>query len=185
MNKCLIVLPLCLLASCATYQNKKSAINVLGGVRSLDNDDFEDLGNPVTYGVDALIGVTHGGLGIEGAYLRSEDDDDGDVLGGSGDAELVTDEVSVGLRNTWNCDAALQPYIGAGAAWTSVNLETDTFDDDDSVVAPYLHGGLGWQFGSFQIGIDGRILFGSDFDLNDNSTDLDYYQLAGTLGFTW
>ncbi len=150
--------PMVLLAGCASDQRPKSAINVLGGMRTIDNNDFEDVDDPIVWGGELLIGINRRGLGIEGGYMRAEDDDDVTFFGNSGDGEIVTDELYVGVRNTWNTEEVIQPYIGAGVSWVGTKIDVDSgFDDDDNSVAGYAHAGVAFQFQSFQVGLDRRV----------------------------
>ena len=165
-------------AGCATYSKPKSAVNAFGGIRSVENSDFDDVDDPVVYGAELLIGLTNQGLGIEGGYARAEKEESG--------FDLETDELYVGLRNTWNTDSTVQPYVGAGATWMDANAsESGGFDDDDSSAAAYARAGVGFQFQQFQIGVDARAMIGSDFEIDDEDTDLDYFQLLAFIGFSW
>jgi hypothetical protein len=183
--KTLSLLLLIVLASgCATYSKPKSAINAFYGVRSLENDDFDDIDDATVWGGELLLGITSQGLGIEGGYANAEQDGGPLFSGSSGNVE--TDEFYVGLRNTWNTDSVFQPYIGAGAAWLDANAESSGgFDDDDDSAAAYARAGLGWQFTNFQIGVDGRVLLGTDFEFDSNDTDLDYLQILAFIGWSF
>jgi hypothetical protein len=171
--------------SCQTYSKKKHAINALGGIRSLENEDFDDVDDATVWGVEGLFGVNDQGLGIEGGYMRA-DQDGGPLFSGTGSSQIETDELFVGLRNTWGVDSALQPYIGAGAAWLDANADSSGgFDDDDSSTAGYVHAGLGWQFEHIQIGVDARVLLGTDLNFDDEDSDLDYLQALAFVGWSF
>jgi hypothetical protein len=181
----LLLLLVVLCAGCQTYQTKKSAINGYAGIRSLENDDFDEIDDATVFGVEGLIGLTYTGLGIEGGYMNAEQDG-GPLFSGAGSSNVDTEELYVGLRNTWNTDYTFQPYVGAGAAWLDANAKSSGgFDDDDNSAAAYAHAGLGWQFTNFQIGVDGRVLLGTDFEFDSNDTDLDYLQLAAFIGWSF
>jgi hypothetical protein len=172
-------------AGCETYQTRKSAINAFGGVRSLENDDFDDVDDATVLGGELLLGLTYSGLGIEGGYAHAKADG-GPLFSGTGSSDVETEELYVGLRETWNTDAVFQPYIGGGVSWLDANAEASSgFDDSDNSVAGYARAGLGWQFSSIQFGVDGRAMFGSDFEIDDEDTDLDYFQLLAFVGFSW
>lgn len=186
MKYSLMLVPLFLLASCVSDQRPKSAINVLGGLRTTNNNDFDEAGDPIVWGGELVLGLNRRGLSIEGGYMRAEDDDDVTIFSSSGDGEVVTNEIYVGLRNTWNTDQPLQPYIGAGVSWVDTTVDVDgSFSDDDDSIAGYAHAGLAYQFQSFQIGVDGRVLFASDLEFQGEESDIDYRQIAAFIGFSW
>lgn len=174
-----------LCAGCQTYQKPKSAINVFGGVRSLENEDFDDVDDATVWGAEGLLGLNNQGLGLEGGYARAEQDG-GPLFSGTGSTDVRTDELFVGLRNTWNTDSRFQPYIGAGAAWLDANAENSSgFDDDDNSAGAYARAGLGWQFEHIQIGVDGRVMLGTDFEFDNEDTDLDYLQILAFIGWSF
>jgi hypothetical protein len=118
-------------------------------------------------------------------YARAEQDG-GPLFTGTGSSDVETDELYVGLRQTWNTDSRLQPYLGAGAAWLDAQAENSSgFKDDDHSAAAYVRAGLGWQFEHFQVGVDVRALLGSNFDFDNSDTDLDYLQLLGSIGWSF
>ena len=180
-----IALLIALTASCQTYSMKKHAINGLGGVRSLENEDFDEVDDATVWGVEGLLGLNNQGTGLEGGYMRA-DQDGGPFFGGTGSSQVETDELFIGLRQTWFTDSMFQPYVGAGGAWLDANAEEEGgFDDDDNSTAAYARGGVGWQFTNFQIGLDGRVLLGTDFEFDDNDTDLDYLQILAFIGWSF
>lgn len=184
--KTLWLLPwIALCAGCTTYETKKSAINAFYGVRSLENDDFNDIDDATVFGVEGLLGLTNTGLGIEGGYARAEQDG-GPLFSGTGSSDVESDELFVGLRQTWNTDDTFQPYVGAGASWLDARAETSGgFTDDDHSAAGYVRAGIGWQFDHFQIGVDGRALVGSNFEFDSEDTDLDYLQILAFVGWSF
>lgn len=180
-----LVLLVVLCAGCTTYTTKKNAVNAFGGIRSLENDDFDEVDDATVWGAEGLLGLTYEGLGLEGGYARAEQDG-GPLFSGTGSSNVDTDEIYVGLRQTWNTDSTVQPYVGAGAAWLDANAEnTNGFKDDDHSAAGYVRAGLGFQFTQFQIGIDGRALLGTDLEFEDQDTDLDYLQLLAFIGWSF
>jgi hypothetical protein len=182
----LLLVPLFVLASCNADQPKKSAINVLGGMRTANNNDFDEVDDPIVWGGELLIGLNRRGLGVEGGYMRAEDDDDVTIFSGSGDGEVVTNELFAGVRNTWNTDKPWQPYIGGGVSWVDTAVDVDgSFSDDDDDIAPYARAGIGYQFNGFQVGLDARVLFATDMEFNGEESDIDYRQIVATLGWSW
>ena len=185
MKTVAIALLIALTASCQTYSKPKHAINAFGGIRSLENADFDEVDDATVWGAEGLLGVNNQGLGIEGGYAHA-DQDGGPLFSGTGSSEVETDELYVGLRNTWGVDSNLQPYIGAGAAWLDANADSSGgFDDDDNSAAAYARAGIGWQFEHFQVGVDARVLLGTDFEFDDEDTDLDYLQALAFIGWSF
>jgi hypothetical protein len=87
-------------------------------------------------------------------------------------------------------DARVQPYVGAGFSAINAKAEIDQgpahAKDDDTSAAAYAHIGVLVPLGaSFHVGVDARILFGSDIELEGFDTDADYQQLAFLLGWSW
>lgn len=97
-------------------------------------------------------------------------------------------ELYGGFRKTFFREGALRPYLGAGLSLVSVAEEDETvigsLDDDDASAGLYVHGGLELAVGdAFSLGLDARVLTGTDVELFGVSTDADYTQFA--LFFGW
>jgi hypothetical protein len=160
-------------ASSACLGNGHS-VNAYGGTRFLDSDDWDDLDNPIVYGLDGVLKVDLPWLGVEGGWFHSEEDD-------SGVGELTVDDYFVGLRVTpWKI--LFEPYGSAGVTWVDSGLDAGAADDDDQVLAYYLRVGAAFSIGIVRLGLDGRALFGSDVDLDTIESDVDGYQLAAFVG---
>ena len=83
------VLLIVLCAGCTTYSKKKHAVNAFGGVRSLENSDFDDIDDATVWGAEGLLGLTHSGLGLEGGYAHSEQDG-GPLFSGTGGTDSIS-----------------------------------------------------------------------------------------------
>lgn len=185
MNTLRYLLLIVLCAGCATYQTRKSAVNVYGGVRSLENSDWDEVDDATVWGAEGLLGLNNNGLGLEGGYSHAKQDG-GPLFSGTGSSNVDTDELYLGLRETWNTDSTFQPYIGAGGAWLDANADSSSgFNDDDNSTAAYAHAGLGWQFQHIQVGVDGRILLGSNLEFDNQDSDLDYLQGVVFIGWSF
>ncbi len=150
------------------------SVNAYGGTRFLDADNWDDVDNPIVYGLDGVLKVDLPWLGVEGGWFHSEDD-------ASGTGELTVDDYFVGLRVTpWKI--LIQPYGSVGATWVDSGLDTAAADDDDQVLAYYLRVGAAFTIGIIRLGLDGRALVGSDVDLNAIESDVDGYQLTAFVG---
>ncbi len=183
MRSCVLfaLLGVLFLSSCQTYSKRKHAINAHYGYRSFSDSDFDDVGDQPVYGFEGLLGLTKQGLGLEAGWFPSEEDD---VVSGV-DTSLEVDEFLLGLRNTWNTDDLLQPYIGAGVTYSDVSAEnlSTTANDGDEVWGLYARAGLALAFGIFQVGVDVR--GGASEDGLENDASLEHVQATGFVGLTF
>jgi len=99
------------------------------------------------------------------------------------DVEATTGEVYAGIRKSIG-SAMLRPYIGGGVAYIQSELEASGLGSvDDGSIASYVHVGVSLDIvPGFFIGLDLRILIGSDLDYGPIESDADYEQLALTIG---
>jgi len=173
----------CGLSSCGGH-----SVNLYGGGRSLDSSDFDGVDDHVVYGADAVIQVGPYWLGIEGGYLHSDDDSSSAPAAGLTDVEVDLDEFFIGLRATpWPW--FIKPYFAVGATYLTTDLTAldmgSPVSDDDSSIAAYGRVGAAIEFAFLRFGLDLRAVVGSDLDLIDTGTDVDYYEalLFVGLGF--
>lgn len=173
MSRILCLALLLSLTSCATYSSRKHAVNAMVGTRSYD-DVPSDVEGPVVYGLEGLLGLSTSGLGLEGGLNFGEDDG----TDGGDDIELEAAEYFFGLRNTWNTDGLLQPYIGGGLTYLDTDLDIDGASDSDEFWGGYLRAGVGVMLGIFQGGIDLRATAMDE-------SDVSFYQASLFLGLTF
>jgi len=94
-----------------------------------------------------------------------------------------TGEIYGGLRKSFGSDS-VRPYLGGGLSFLRARWESSGFDDDDTTLAAYVHGGIDFLVSqTFFVGLDVRVLFGSDITLGPLDGDADYNQAA--LRFGW
>lgn len=152
--------------------------------RSLDDEFFwTPLEEPSVFGFEYDAYVP-GSLGYEfGMHFANASEQIGGI-----DLESSTFEMNVGGRKTWE-KGNLRPYLGAGLALLATNLDIDNgaYDEGDGSIGCYIHGGAYYKLGSsLTIGADYRMLIGTEIDLPGFvTTDVDYDQLAITLGFAF
>lgn len=180
---------LSLLAACATVpsaavvQNNTAEhsdrIAMLLGVRALGKDDFEPVEKQGTIGFEFSHEKPDAAIGFEvGLQLSGDEDDNGGL-----DTEAGTGELYAGVRKSFG-DESVHPYIGGGIALIAAEVEANGSDDDDVSGAAYAHAGVAFDLAeNFFIGLDARVLFGSDLELGGVDTDADYGQLAFVIGF--
>lgn len=180
-----------LLVSCAAVQSgappaasaspavRENHISFYLGQRNLDEDDWSPVDEQVTLGVEFSQQKPGDMVGWEVGLMGSNDKDH---IAGT-DVEVSTGEVYGGLRKTFGT-GSFRPYIGGGLSFIHLDADvTGIGDDDDSSAAGYVHGGVAFALSeSFFLGLDLRVLFGSDLEIAGFDTDADYGQLALVLG---
>lgn len=152
-----------------------NSVNVYGGVRELEADDFNaaDLDEQTVYGADLVWKINVPFTALEGGILRAEEDASGN--------EITTDEFFVGARITpWTF--LISPYASAGVTYVDSEIQGGGDSASDDVVAYYLRIGAAFTIAMFRIGLDARGLFGSNVEFDSFDTDLDSYQLTAFLG---
>jgi len=150
-----------------------NSVNVYGGVRELDSDDFGSLDEQTVYGADLVWKIGLPFTAIEGGIFRAEED--------SGGTELTTDDYFVGVRITpWTF--LISPYAAAGVTYLDTSIEGSGDSENDDVVAYYLRIGAAVSIAMFRVGLDARGIFGSDVEFDSIDSDLDGYQLTAFIG---
>jgi hypothetical protein len=172
----------CGLSSCLGGGN---SVNLYGGYRALEADDFDDVDDNLVYGVDGVWNVGPWWLGLEGGYLRSEDDSDSASNLGLTDVDLTVDEGFAGVRITpfpW----FIKPYAAVGATYLMVDIDGDqganSVSDDDNSFAGYGRVGAAIELTVLRFGVDFRAVVGSDLGLGGSDTDIDYYEALLFVG---
>lgn len=185
-----VVLVWLALSSCAATKQAPSASSerpeslwgVLLGGRSLDDDvAWDEIESPIVLGFEG--GNVGDPLGYEfGLSLAADSTTEAGVD--------VTDrflELFAGGRLIFG-EGRFLPYLGAGVALVAAEVEGESSgfstSDDDASVGFYGHGGVLFEVGSdFYLGLDARLLTGTELDIFGIETDADYAQLA--LVFAW
>lgn len=157
------------------------------GQRSLDEDDWTPLEDQTAFAIEFAHEPEDSVIGFELGLAGSADDT---IVNGV-DVEARTAELYAGVVKSFlRNKGAVRPYIGGGISLISAEIEASaggqTVDDDDSSVAGYLHGGAAVHLGSaFYLGVDLRVLFGSEVSLFGFDIDADYTQLTAFLGLAF
>jgi hypothetical protein len=167
---------------------------LLGGMRSLDEDEWAPLDDQPTFGIEVDEYNRGDGEGYEfGLLFAGEDDDVLDPYFGLGtfDVESDTLEFYAGWRKTFRAlEEGYHPYIAAGLAVLFTELEISgaglSEDDDDIVPGLYVRLGILWDLDErWRLGLDYRHLFADDADLFGEDLDVDHDQLLLTLGWAF
>jgi hypothetical protein len=178
---------LTLLACCAVPATAGGNINLNLGPREFSDsfwdvvDDQSGSGFTVDFGREnwpvnvAVSWQVSDGEGFESTFPQ--------------ETEAEVEEFSAGF--VWSRKAArsrsklLRPFVGAGVSHVSAELVSLGTVDDDDAIGLYVVGGLLWQLGWLNLGIETRILTGTDIRLFDTKTDADYYQVGLVVGYGW
>jgi hypothetical protein len=163
------------LSSCSS-----TSLSLYYGERSIE-EDTDDISEPPVVGIEAVLGILPFGLGIEVAYFRAEDD--GTEGGLDIDAEIQ--ELAVGLRKTFRESKSIRPYIGGGLSYLDSEITLDDASEDDGTGAYYLHAGVGYHILFFSIGLDYRVVGGTDASFGDEDIDLNYDQITAFIGVSF
>jgi opacity protein-like surface antigen len=159
-------------------------VNFLIANRSLDNDRWDPVSPQPAFGVAVDISPGGGPIAIAfGAQFSArEERDDAYAIG----------EVSVGALWKPRVGGSAYPYLGAGiahvAAAVDLDFEDDDIDtdDDDSSIGWYLNGGVSWRLGErLNLGLDARLMRGTEGELLGIEGDADYLQVGVLIGFGW
>ncbi len=157
-------------------------VNFLLGQRELDDDVWgSDFESQPAFGVQADFGGSQWPvLMAVGLHLSGQSEDYG-----YGDVTVAVAEISFGANWLPLRKGAVRPYLGGG--FESVGLAIDTPYDDtesDSSLGYYVNGGIYWRLGDhFNLGLDLRLLRGTDFDKFGVNANCTQYSLL--LGFGW
>lgn len=180
------------LASCAAVQTKIPAqdssaaranrISLYLGQRDLDEGDWSPVDEQATFGVEFAQEKPGSMVGWEVGLMGSSDDD---TVAGF-DVTGSTSELYGGVRKSFG-EGVVRPYVGGGLAFINGKVDVSGVgDDDDSSAAGYAHGGIDLAVSEVvHLGLDLRLLFGSDITLFGVNGDADYGQLALVLGFAF
>lgn len=150
------------------------------GVRTFDDEDFwipnedQDI-----LGIEYAQDGPENGVGWEVGLAFSRDESNLGAVEWTG----RTGEVYAGLRKSFGHEN-VRPYLGGGLSFLNAEWETSGFSDNDTTLAGYVHGGMEFLASrTFFLGVDLRLLFGSDIELGGFGGDADYRQAAFIFGW--
>jgi hypothetical protein len=145
------------------------------GERNLGEDDWAPVEEQGMLGFEYSQDGSSKAIGWEIGLAGSGDD--------SGPFSGATGEIYGGLRASFG-SSTVRPYIGGGLSFIGVEVDVLGADEDDNSLAGYVHGGVEFLVSpTFFIGLDLRVLFGSEIDIGGVEGDADYGQ--GALTFGW
>lgn len=172
----------------AAAESWEHHVTAMGGQRWLDDDDWDELDEPLVFGVEFDGTDVTSGNGFEVGVLYSNDD--ADI--GPFEAEATTWELYAGYRYTFNPqEEGIHPFLSAGVE--AMNGELDVSgggSEDDTVVGAYGRAGLLWDVSDrLRLGLDYRHLFSDDLEFDNAGGDLeanpDYDQIVFSVGWCY
>ena len=158
-----------------------------------DKDFWEPFDTQMMFGVEVDFAPAKSPIHVALAGSFSTDDTrvSAPFHGATGDVRVGLAEFSAGFLWHPVRHGIVRPYIGGGAVLLGASIDTDIgsfFGDSDTDTSFGFYGNAGVFFKvgeSFNIGVDGRIVRGTDFDFSGLQADADYEQVAMLLGFSW
>jgi hypothetical protein len=166
-----------------------NSINAHGGVRQFESNDYEEVEEPVVYGLDAVVDTSVPWLAVEGGWFHAEDDASSSS-GSSGaplaDVDLGFEDYFLGLRVTpWHF--LIEPYGGIGVNYVDADLDAldgtgTSVGGSDSDFGYYVRLGAAVRLGFIRFGLEGRSALGADVDLGAIDTDADNLQVTAFVG---
>ena len=198
MNRILIPLAL-VFALVPGWATAEGNVNFILGGRALDDDFYRPTEDHGAFGIDFDFGKdswpVHVAIGLHGSAGTEDIYDDCRRCGlhpwlPRGVIESIVGEVSFGVLWRPETDQRLRPYLGGGLALVEATKQADSrfsgVSQDDSSAGLYLNGGLAWRVGRhFNVGLDARLVTGTEVTLFDEKGDADYVQLGLLLGYGW
>ena len=159
--------------------------------RQLDEDLWRPVDQPVAVGA-AYVYEDPETIGYELGLNFARDSESGVFTSSLGalpaSVSFEALEVTAGVRKTFLPDAAIQPFVSAGFAFVTGDIEVEalglTASENDSTAGLYARAGFLVPLGDrFRIGLDAKILRATDVNVSGFSGDVDYEQFG--LVFEW
>ncbi len=163
-------------------------LNLAFGLRSFDEDDWENLADQALFVLDYAEPIQLGNVRLEGG-LRYSCDDSGATLPGGERVELraQTWEVSAGL-NAGVLLGRLRPYVGAGGSLLFVDTKTldasgDVDHGSDETAGGYAKAGLLLQISpKAHFGAEYRMLHAGEVSFGGEDADATSQELVLVFG---
>jgi hypothetical protein len=171
----------------------------LFGSRNLDSD-AEPVEEQDVYGVFALLKQGSWPISFAVGFESSEDTDVGGscVAGFQCEVKGEVTEGYIGIGKVFKKYGTLRPFVGGGLTVLGVK-GTETVlmtgvegDDDDTLLAPYVNGGVFWRLGKwFDLGVGLRYVFFAEATLQPfevfppQERDINYLQYNALIGWGW
>lgn len=183
------LLVLLLPASAGAHALAAVNVNAVVGGRIMDEEEWEPVDNPPALGVNADFGLFGWPVNIALGLHASTAEDRLSAGGSRVDVTETVVDVSAGVIRSWTVAGNIHPYVGGGVAFVQAEKEVDPpgsskLSGDDSSPALYLDWGLTWRLGySFNLGLTGRFVAGTDLSFGDEDFNADHFQGGLILGW--
>lgn len=155
-------------------------------------DQWAPIDEPASFGFEADFGPKKSWVHVALGFNIAADSQQvsSTLFGETGDVGVVFTELSAGFLILPVKKAPVRPYIGGGIVRTFAGVGADwgfgSGGDTDTTFGFYGNAGIYFKVGDvFNIGIDGRIVRGTDVTFAGIETDVDYEQASLLLGFSW
>ena len=160
---------------------------ILGSRTMSSGDDWEPFESQVLFGANVDFGKEGWPIQMVAGVHASVDAETAFGV----DLTATITELSFGVSKIWKVGKNTRPHIGGGAAMVTAALEAElgsfgSTSVDDSSPGFYVDGGVYWRLGRrFNIGVDARVMLGTDIEFYGIKGDANYTQIGLLLGWGW
>ena len=166
---------------------------VLGG-RQLDKDFWEPMDEQSVFQATVDFGKKgwpiHLAVGV-GTSAEEKDNQFNPFTATFDKLTRSVSELSFGVMKIWEPRGNIRPFVGGGLSSVTATFEDDNptigkITQDDTSPGFYVQGGVFWRIGTrFNIGLEARMLRGTDISIGGADGDADYDQFGLVLGWGW
>ncbi|MGK7344846.1 MAG: outer membrane beta-barrel protein [Candidatus Nitrospinota bacterium M3_3B_026] len=180
----------------SAQETPRGNVNVLLGQRNLSSD-WDPVDKQTTFAVEVDFASADWPVNVIFGMAGSVAEEDTTVTVTDGwrlydvnvTLEGKTSEIYGGGRKYFDTGSPMAPYIGAGLSFIKAELSASAggykVSLDDTSAGLFIDGGLVYRVGSFNIGLDLRLLTGTSMEAAGYSTDANYTQAALVIGYGW
>jgi opacity protein-like surface antigen len=166
-----------------------TTVRVQYGLRTQNSDDdWAPTDESDAIGIEVDHRTRDAFVGFEIGTLLADGDED---AGGGVSFKTDFDEIYAGVRKTFDFDDFfLHPYVSLGLTWiqarAALTQGVNQAADDDSSIGAYGRVGVNAVFmENVNVGLEYRLVVGTDLDFFGVSTDTDYGQFGLSVGYSF
>lgn len=167
-------------------------VNFSVALRSLDDEEWAPLSDQIAFGGNADFDVADWPVRLAFALHFS----DKSRRFGQRELQVGFTDLSGGVIYPWDTRGPVTPYVGGSLSVVLVDVDTVLFnpisqqiftdDESDLSLGILFQGGFVVRLGEqFNLGLDTRIMMGTDVELSGRDTDADYFQTGVLAGWGW